>query len=109
MSESISIRSVSANGTTGLALSGDFTIYVACEVHAAIGAALDAGEDIRLDLSGVGEFDTSALQILRAAGREAGARGISLTLTGHPPALLETMTLLSLGPALDDESPREAA
>lgn len=108
MSDTLQIARSAAEDRIGLALSGEFTIYAAAEVHAAIGEALCSARRIGIDLAGVSEIDSSALQILRAAGREAIERGIALDVVGHPPALQAVMALMSLGPSLEDIS-REPA
>lgn len=96
------------DGRTALAMRGEFTIYAAAEVHAALAGALDAARDIEIDLSGVSEIDSSALQILRAAGREAGQRGLAFEVTGHPPVLTEALQLLRLSPDRGDCGREEA-
>lgn len=101
MSETLQIARSGADGKVAFTLAGEFTIYAAAEVHALIGEALGSAIHIRIDLSGVSEFDSSALQILRAAAREATERGVALEVVGHPPALQSVMTLMSLGPNLE--------
>jgi ABC-type transporter Mla MlaB component len=56
------------------ALAGDWTIYRAAELHALLRERIDGGAE-RLDLSGIGEFDSSGLQLLLAARRSAAAAG----------------------------------
>jgi ABC-type transporter Mla MlaB component len=65
------------------ALAGDWTIDRAAELHALLRERIDGGAE-RLDLSGIGEFDSSGLQLLLAARRSAAAAGRALRLAGAP-------------------------
>lgn len=102
MSETLQIDRSESGNQAGFTLTGEFTIYAAAEVHAAISDALGRAQGVRVDLSGVVEFDSSALQILRVTAREATERGVALEVTGHPPALKAIMTLMALGQAMED-------
>lgn len=108
MSDLLDIVSSGTDGKVGFAFAGEFTIYAAAEVHAVVGEALGRATEIRIDLSGVTEFDSSALQILRAAAREATERGVALDVVGHPPALQSVMDLMTLGPTLEETGQERA-
>lgn len=102
MSEPMQFDMREADGWSVLTMSGELTIYAASAASAAMSAALDATRDLQIDLSGVSEFDVSALQLLRACGREATQRGLAFEVVGHPPALKQTIDLLGLAPTLSD-------
>jgi anti-anti-sigma factor len=76
---------------------GDMTIYAAADLKPALLDVLGQGDDIEIDLSEVGELDTSGVQLLMLAKREAAAAGKALTLSRHSPAVLEVFELLGLG------------
>lgn len=76
---------------------GEMTIYRAAELKPALLDALGQSEEIEIDLAGVGEMDTSGVQLLMLLKREAAAAGKTLRLAGHSPAVLEVFELLGLG------------
>lgn len=92
---------MTADDTPALdALAGDWTIYRAAELHALLRERIDGGAD-RLDLSGVGEFDSSGLQLLLAARRSAAAAGRELRLQGAPEPVRVLCDTYGLGGMLD--------
>jgi anti-sigma B factor antagonist len=87
----------------GTKLAGDWSIYRAAELQAALQAALaQAGDTLELDLSGVTELDTAGVQLLMTAKRQAQAQSRSLRLFGHSAAVLDVFDLLNLGPYFGD-------
>lgn len=54
-----------------LALTGEMTIFTAALIKDQLMEAIQLGEDLNVDLSGVTEFDTSGLQILVSAKKLA--------------------------------------
>lgn len=76
---------------------GEMTIYHAADLKPALLGALGQGDEIELDLSEVSELDTSGVQLLMLAKREAMAAGKGLTLSGHSPAVLDVFERLALG------------
>jgi anti-sigma B factor antagonist len=86
-----------------LAIAGELTILTAAEHHERLLRALgdSAGEDAEVDLSGVTDVDTAGLQVLLLARREARRRGVLLRLTGHSPAVHDTLALAWLTPDLE--------
>lgn len=73
------------------------TIYEAAAFHQFLAGELQTDAPLTLDLSGVSEIDTSALQILIWAQREALQRGKPLSLTRPSACVLEFMALSGLG------------
>lgn len=87
---------------------GDMTIHRAAELKAALCAALDRSAGLRLDLSGISDFDTAGLQILLLLNNQAQASGKTLRLDSLAAPVGEIFELLNLGrhfPAL----PRHAS
>lgn len=70
------------------------TIYEAAAFHQFLAGELETDTPLTLDLSGVSEIDTSALQILIWAQREALQRGKPLSLT-RPSACVQAFLTLS--------------
>lgn len=82
-----------------LRLDPELTIYNAAAVRTQLLAALAVHPRLTLDLGDVCEFDSSGLQLLVAAARQAKARGAELAFTGHGPAVCDAFNLLGLDPA----------
>lgn len=80
-----------------LHLEGDLTIYEVAGLKPTLLAALAQSDEVELDLAAVTELDTSVVQLLMLAKREAVAAGKVLKLSGHSPAVLEVFELLGLG------------
>jgi anti-anti-sigma factor len=59
-------------------------------------SALAQGESMELNLAGVSEIDSAGLQLLVMAKNEAQARGKTLNITDHSPAVLEILDLCDL-------------
>lgn len=76
---------------------GEMTIYHAAELKPVLVDALGQSDEIELDLSEVTELDTSGVQLLMLAKREALAAGKGLTLSGHSPAVLDVFELMGVG------------
>jgi anti-anti-sigma factor len=85
------------------ALAGDWTIYRAAELHALLRERIDGGVE-QLDLSGIGDFDSSGLQLLLAARRSAAAAGRELRLTGAPQPVRALCDTYGLGALLEGSS-----
>lgn len=64
----------------------DGVIDISCaeEVKSALTEALEAGKAISISLAGATDLDVTAVQLLWAAGREAGQRGLEFDVTGLP-------------------------
>lgn len=87
----------SRDGDRGtLALAGEFTIYAAAESKGLLLAPLAEVQALAVDLAGVTEMDTTGIQLLILAKREAQTAGKTLSLAGHSPAVVELMELYGL-------------
>ena len=87
---------MNASTASRLAIREDMTIYQAQAQKEQLLAALAATEDLELDLSGVGEMDTAGLQLLLLLKREVLQQGKQLTLSGHSPAVRQTLEFCRL-------------
>ena len=86
-------------------IDGEFTIYRAAELAAAMRTALaqvDEGAAFDVDLSGVTEMDSAGVQLLVAARRSAGESGRTLRIAGRSPAVVEVFRILQLAPHFGD-------
>ena len=79
-----------------LALLEEMTIYQAQAQKAQLLAALAATEALDLDLAAVPEIDTAGLQLLLLLKREALQQGKQLTISGHSPAVRQTLEFCRL-------------
>ena len=80
-------------------IDGEFTIYRAAELAAALKAALAAPSDggaFEIDLSEVTEMDSAGVQLLLAARRSAQESGRGLRVAPRSPAVDEVLGLLQL-------------
>ena len=72
------------------------TIYQAQAQKAQLLAALTAAEALDLDLAAVPEIDTAGLQLLILLKREVLQQGKQLTISGHSPAVRQTLEFCRL-------------
>lgn len=85
--------------TTVLRLDPELTIYGAAALREQLAATLGElapGAALTLELADVCEIDSAGMQLLIAAQRAAEARGCSLHLRGHSPAVLDAFHLFGL-------------
>ena len=86
-------------------IDGEFTIYRAAELAAALKSALaDVAEGgvFELDLSGVTEMDCAGVQLLMAARRSAKDTRRALRVAGGSPVVAEVFATLQLAPNFAD-------
>lgn len=88
--------------STRLSFLEDLTIYNAMEQKQQLVKALEACRTIELDLSQVGEIDTSGLQLLILAKREAARLNKELTIVAHSPAVRQTLDFCNLATFFGD-------
>lgn len=98
-----------ATSTQGsFAIDGELTIYRAAELRptlqTALEAALAAGSDLALDLSGVTEMDSAGVQLLLATQKSLQAREHDLRLNAPSEAVLEVLDFLGLSDHLGTRS-----
>jgi anti-anti-sigma factor len=74
-----------------LSLSEDMTIYNALPIKEKLLAALEGCQELELDLSGVGEIDTTGVQLLILAKQEASRLLKSLRLVAHSASVREVL------------------
>jgi anti-sigma B factor antagonist len=85
-----------ANEPFHFMIEGEMTIYNALELKDRLLASLDQSAHMEIDLAGVSEIDSAGLQLLAMAKNEARARGKTLSISGHSPAVLEVLELCDL-------------
>jgi anti-sigma B factor antagonist len=86
-----------------LRIEGEMTIYTAAELKGKIVAALNETDALEIDLSQVSEIDTSGLQLLLLAKREAALLGKTAALVGHSHAVIECMDLCNVTASFGDQ------
>jgi anti-anti-sigma factor len=86
-----------AAATPALVLGPDMTIAHAAGWYAALAAALqDTPTALALDLSGVTDFDSSAVQLLLATRRSLVERGDALHIVAASPAVSDALAVFGL-------------
>ena len=85
-----------------LLLEEDLTIYHAAAHKGLLLEALSAHDVVEVDLSRVGEMDTSGVQLLMLFKREALRLGKEGRLVGHSPAVRDVIDFLQLAARLGD-------
>ncbi len=85
-----------------LALERDLTIYHAETLKPELLSALDGAERLELDLSGVGDIDSAGVQLLILAKRESLARGKTLHIVAHSPAVRDVIDFLNMAAYFGD-------
>jgi ABC-type transporter Mla MlaB component len=100
-----------APGRARLILTGVVDIFEAAPLHAMLVELADESGSVEVDLSGCGDVDGAAVQLLVAFGRarEAGARGVSFTgVSGRVSRLLARLGLDQvLAPGADHVTTRQ--
>jgi anti-sigma B factor antagonist len=80
-----------------VSIAGTMTIYDAVADKRSLLEALDSADEIEINLSGVSEMDTSGVQLLAMAKREAIKTGKTLRLVAHSQASLDVLDRYNLG------------
>lgn len=91
------------DGMTHLVIEGEMTIYRAAELKDVLLSAMRGARVIEVDLSQVSEIDSSGMQLMIAAKREAMAAGKQLHFAGHGRAVLEVLDLCDLSTFFGDQ------
>ncbi|HEX8962596.1 MAG TPA: STAS domain-containing protein [Rhodocyclaceae bacterium] len=81
---------------------GELTISTAAGVRDDLLAALDAADEVEVDLTRVTEIDSAGIQIMVGAKREASERRKSLRFLGHSAAVVDALDLTDLAGYLGD-------
>lgn len=79
-----------------VAIVGEFNIFTAVAVRDQLLGALEAADDVEVDLAQVTEIDSAGLQLMLAAQREAAQRNKTLRFAAHSPAVLDILDLTDL-------------
>lgn len=83
--------------TASVAITGEMNIYHALDGKERLMKAIENAADIELDLTNVTEFDSSGLQLVLLARREAERNGNRLRITGKSGPVEDVLTLFRLG------------
>jgi anti-sigma B factor antagonist len=92
----------SDNAMTRLAIQGELSIFTAADLRQQLLDAIQAGQEVEVDLSQVSEIDSAGMQLMVAAKREASGRNQLLHFTGHSQAVFEALELCNLSGHLGD-------
>jgi anti-anti-sigma factor len=88
-----------------LVLGPELTIVQAAATHASLAQALaDGPGDLLLDLGGVTDFDSAAVQLLLATRRSLAERGDALRLTQASVAVRDALDVFGLDSLLPAEA-----
>ncbi len=79
-----------------LRLEGDLDIYAAAELKTALVDALSTTHELEIDLAQISAIDTSGIQLLAAAKREALDTGKTMRMVNHSAAVVELIELYDL-------------
>lgn len=90
------------NGACMVRIDGEMTIYNAVDMKKGIEQCLKGSGEIRVDLSGVSEIDTSGAQILLLAKREARRLDRGLRIESHSRATRSLYELYNLTHHFED-------
>lgn len=89
------IKSTKRKGVYRLAVSGEATIYGVSEAADALRTALAGAENLQVDLGGASEVDSSFVQLILAARRQAEKDGKKVEIVGYGGFGEEAMLVLS--------------
>lgn len=85
-----------------LELSGEMSISRASAIRLQLLEALSGAEIVEVDLGRVSECDTTGVQLMLAAKRQAALAGKTLIFADHSAPVVETLDLLDLLAQLGD-------
>ncbi len=88
-----------------IAVNGEFTVFNALPIRDQWLAALAEATNVEVDLSQVSEIDSTGLQMIVAALKEATATQKSIRFVNHSAAVTELLTLVDPSSFLDAEKP----
>ena len=87
--------------TTAVVLGPELSIAFAATIQETLLSTLNAtGGDLAVDLSGVTDFDSSAVQLLLATRRSLQERGHALHIAGSSAAVRDGLKVFGLGELL---------
>ncbi len=79
------IKVTKRKGVHRIAIAGEATIYEVSTTTEVIGESLRKADEVRLDLSGIGEMDSAFCQVVLAAMRQGEHDGKKVELTKQSP------------------------
>lgn len=85
-----------------LAIGEDMTIYHAAEHKQLLIDALNAGDELEIDLSAVAEIDTAGFQLLILVKREARRLGKNARIVAHSQAVREVLDFFNVAAEFGD-------
>lgn len=85
-----------------LELSGEMSISTAGAIRRQLLEALSGAEVVEVDLGRISECDTTGVQLMLAAKRQAAQAGKTLIFADHSAPVVETLDLLDLFAQLGD-------
>ncbi|MBI5826639.1 MAG: STAS domain-containing protein [Deltaproteobacteria bacterium] len=89
-------------GACMVRIEGEMTIYNAFDIKRGLGQCLGSAGEIRIDLSQVIEMDTSGVQLLLLAKREARRLKRGLKIVSHSQATRSVYELYNLAHHFED-------
>lgn len=91
-----------ADAARRVALAEDLTIYNAAALKAQLLETIGVAGELELDLSAVGEIDTSGVQLLILAKREAARQQRALRIVAHSSAVRDAIEFFNLAAYFGD-------
>jgi len=90
------------DGRLMVRLEGELSIYRAGELKQLLLDALNACDDLQIDLGGITEIDSSGVQLLLLIKNEALRCGKTFSMSRHSLAVIELLELYNLSPWFGD-------
>lgn len=84
-------------------IAGELTIYTAAVEKQSLQEALDATEELEINLSKVNEMDSAGLQVLIVLKQEAARRKKKLHYSMHSKAVLEILEMSNMTTSFGDQ------
>ena len=84
-------------------IAGERTIYTAAMEKKSLQEALDAAEELEINLSQVNEMDSAGLQVLIVLKQEAARRKKKLHYSMHSKAVLEILEMSNMTTSFGDQ------
>lgn len=85
-----------------LQISGDMTIYEAAELQDLLKTTLAENDSVQVDLINVNEIDSSGVQLMVAAKKQAVIDNKNVQFVGHSQAVIGLLDLLDMTAYLGD-------
>lgn len=95
------IKLENKDGLCTALVTGEMNIYHALDLKKGVMEALASPEPLQIDLSGAAELDTTGLQLLLLAKREAEASGRAFSIVNASEAAASVIDLFSVGEYLN--------